>query len=109
MLQEIIGSRARARVLLFIANYGEGYARGIAQSFGYPIGMVQRQLRKLEEGGVFVSTLKGKTRLYTWNPRYSFGMELRALLEKALELLPPAETQKYFRARRRPRRADKSL
>ena len=30
---------------------------------------VQKQLLKLESGGVLVSRLAGRTRLYEWNPR----------------------------------------
>lgn len=69
--------------------------------------MAQRQLDRFERAGALVSPLKGRTRLYTWNPRYPFRSELRALLAKALELLPREERKRDFAERRRPRRAGK--
>ena len=54
-----------------------------------------------------MSSLRGRTRLYRWNPRYPFGRELRALLRKALDQLPASERKRYFVERRRPRRAGK--
>jgi DNA-binding transcriptional ArsR family regulator len=71
--------------------------------------MVQRQLERLERAGLLVSLLKGRTRLFTWNPRYAFRKELRALLRRALESLPEEERQRYFTGRRRPRRTGKPL
>ncbi|MCP3984927.1 MAG: ArsR family transcriptional regulator [bacterium] len=89
-------------------QYGEGYATGIAKVFdGTSLHMVQRQLERFERAGLLVSTLKGRTRLYTWNPRYPFLTELRALLAKGLAALPAAERKRHFSDRRRPRRAGK--
>lgn len=31
--------------------------------------MVQRQLERFERAGMLVSLIKGRTRLFTWNPR----------------------------------------
>jgi hypothetical protein len=71
--------------------------------------MVQRQLERLEAAGVLVSRLQGRTRLFSWNPRFAFESELRALLRKALNLLPASERARYFAPRRRPRRKGKPL
>jgi DNA-binding transcriptional ArsR family regulator len=70
---------------------------------------VQQQLRRLEEGGVVVSRLYGRVRLYEFNPRYPFLDELRALLAKAMEYLPQEEIDKYYMRRTRPRRPGKAL
>ena len=69
--------------------------------------MVQRQLERFERAGALSSTLKGRTRIYTWNPRYPFLKELRALLARGLDALPPADRKRFFSERRRPRRAGK--
>jgi hypothetical protein len=69
--------------------------------------MVQQQLKRFELAGLLVSLLKGRTRLFTWNPRYPFLEEIRALLRKALQSLPEDEKQRYFSQRRRPRRTGK--
>lgn len=105
----ILGNSTAEQVLLYLQNYGEGHARGIASTFGLTLSGVQRQLLKLEENGVLVSQMKGRTRLFTWNPRYPLRTELAALLEKALSLIPKADHRRWFLQRTRPRRTGKPL
>ena len=110
MLEGIFGNASAEKVLLYLEQYEEGYATAIANNFDdLTLNMTQRQLERFERAGALVSSLKGRTRLYTWNPRYPFRKELRALLKKALEQLPRAERERYFTERRRPRRAGKPL
>lgn len=109
MLEAIVGSAAAERVLLYLQNYDEAYGREIAATFGLAQSQVQKQLRKLESGGVLVSRLAGRARIYTWNPRNPLVPPLRALFQSALSALPHNEQQKYFRSRRRPRRSGKAL
>lgn len=94
---------------MFLQNYKEGYASEIAATFSIPLNMVQKQLKRLEAGGVIVGVNKGRMRLFTWNPRYYFRAELQLLLEKALGSLPLKEQTKFYRKRTRPRRFGKPL
>ena len=108
MLEGILGNASAEKVLFYLEQYGEGYATAIANAFdGTSLHMVQRQLERFERTGLLVSTLKGRTRLYSWNSRYPFLAELRALLAKGLASLPASERKRYFSDRRRPRRAGK--
>jgi DNA-binding transcriptional ArsR family regulator len=108
VLEGIFGNATAEKVLLYLEQYGEGYAQAIAGTFDdVTLSMAQRQLMRLERAGVLVSTLKGRTRLFSWNPRYAFRAELRALVRRALDVLPEAERRRYFAQRRRPRRAGK--
>ena len=101
---------AVAKVLLFIQNYEEGYASGIAKTFEMPVSEVQKQLQKFEEAGVLVSRMVGTSRIYTWNPRDPALDGLRLLLQSTLDLgIPDERIEKYFRQRRRPRRKGKPL
>ena len=109
MLEAILGGVAAERVLLYLQSYEEAYGREIATVFEIPISEIQKQLRKLEVGGILVSRLAGRSRLYTWNPRNPLVTALRNLLQEALESLPKSEQSKYFRGRRRPRRSGKLL
>lgn len=110
MLEGIFGNASAEKVLLYLEQFEEGYATAIARTFdGLSLNMAQRQLERLERAGALVSALKGKTRLYSWNPRYPFRRELRALLRKALEELPPSDRKRYLAERRRPRRVGKPL
>lgn len=108
MLEAIFGNATAEKVLLFIESYGEGYAQAIANTFDdVTLRMAQVQLARFERGGVLISQVKGRTRLFSWNPRYPFKRELRALLQKALESLPESERRAFFAQRTRPRRTGK--
>lgn len=110
MLEGIFGNASAEKVLLYLEQYEEGYATAIAGTFdGLSLNMAQRQLERFERAGALVSSLKGRTRLYTWNPRYPFRNELRALLKKALDEFPRSERERYFTERRRPRRTGKPV
>ena len=109
LLEPVFGNKTAERVLLYLANYQQGYARDIAQTYETTLSMVQKQLTRLEEGGILVSRLVGKTRVYEFNPRWYFYKEILALLEKALQALPKDEVEKYYRKRQRPRRAGKAM
>jgi len=79
----------------------------MARFFASGLAPLQKQLEKLESGGVIVSRTAGRTRLFELNPRYPFRAELEALLEKALTFYPPEERERLVMNRRRPRRTGK--
>ena len=103
MLKVIFGNETIEKVLLFINSFNEAYIRELSRNFEIPVRSVVQQLDRLEGGGVLVSQLKGKIRLYRFNPRYPFLPELRNLLEKAYSILPGKIKEKYYIKRTRPR------
>lgn len=107
MLEPLLESEKKEKVLLYIHVRGEAYPMEIARAFGYYVNTVQNQLQKLEYGGVLYSRLKGKVRLFGFNPRYAFKKELGSLLAKALQFVPDAEKERYYMPRLRPRRTGK--
>ena len=110
MLKGLFGNETAVKVLLFVEQYGEGYAQEIADTFdGLTVSMVQGQLLRFEKEGLLVSLKKGRTRLFLWNPRYPFVSEVREILKKALKAMPDSEHKRYFRRRQRPRRTGKPL
>ena len=109
MLEPLLGSVNSERVLLFILAREEAYASEIAKFFNTNLYGIQKQLDKLETGGVLVSRKTGRTRLYRFNPRYSFLKQLKKLLEKALSFYTPGEQERLLIVRRRPRRRGKPL
>ena len=109
MLEPILGSLSCERVLVFILARKEGYAREIARFFDTDLDPIQKQLEKLDVGGVLGSRTAGRTRLYSFNPRYPFLKELRSLLEKALSFYSKEEREELVMSRRRPRRRGKPL
>ncbi len=109
-LEVLFGGKAAAKVLLFIENYGDGYASRIAKTFDMPLSEVQKQLQKFEHVGILVSRMVGTSRIYTWNPRDPALGGLRELLRQTLERGIPEKTlQLYFRQRQRPRRQGKAI
>ena len=110
MLEGIFGNRTAEKVLLYLDQYEQGYARSIAATFeDVSVSMALAQLKRFEAAGLLVSQYQGRTLLFSWNPRSPFLMEIRALLQKALLALPEAEQKRYFRQRRRPRRSGKPV
>ena len=109
-LEGLFGGKAAARVLLFIQNYGDGYASRIARTYDMPLSEVQKQLRKFEEVGILVSRMVGNSRIYTWNPRDPALEGLKELLRQTLENgIPKATLERYYRQRQRPRRENKAV
>ena len=109
MIETLLGSKNAERVLIYIFAREEGYAREISRFYNTDLKSIQNQLDKLEAGGVLVSREVGKTRPYSFNPRYPFLNELRALLEKALSFYSEKEREELMMNRRRPRAKGKAL
>jgi len=109
MLEPVLGNSTVEKVLFALEVYGQVYPNGLAKLFGISVNGIQQQLSRLEDGGIVVSLMAGRTRLYQFNPRYAFLKELKALIKKAMQFLPQKEIQKYYRNRTRPRRKGKPL
>ena len=109
MLEPLLGSINRERVLLFLYGRGEGYAREITRFYNTDLSQIQKQAERLENGGVIYSRNVGKTRLYALNPRYPFLNEVSALLDKVLSFYPAEEKERLLKVRKRPRRKGKPL
>jgi DNA-binding transcriptional ArsR family regulator len=109
MLKPLLGSNTKEKLLLYLLTHGEAYPREMAAAFGFDVFRAQSQLSKLEDGGVVVSRLRGKVRLYQLNPRYPFRKELETLLWRALDFYPADERKGLYTPRLRPRRAGKPL
>ena len=109
MIEVLLGSKNAERVLIYIFSREEGYAREIARFFNSDLKSVQKQMDKLEAGGVLVSREVGRTRPYIFNLRYPFLNELKSLLEKALSFYPQEEQDELTMNRRRPRAKGKAL
>ncbi len=109
MLEALFESEKKEKILFFLYTYGDGYAREISRTFQFNLNTVQNQLLKLESHGILYSRLKGRVRLFSFNPRYPFRKELEALLKKAMMFIPEEEIRKYYWQRQRPRRTGKPL
>ena len=109
MIEILLGSQNSERVLLFILAREKGYAAEISRFYDTAINGIQQQLEKFENGGVLVSQMIGRTRLYSFNPRYPFLIALKQLLSEAISFYPKEDQEKLLLNRRRPRRKGKPL
>jgi len=109
MLQPLLESELKEKLLLYLLLNDGSYANEIARNFSFHLNAVQYQLKKLERAGVLCSQLRGKVRLYGFDPRYPFRKELEALLRKAFDFLSRAQKDRYYIRRRRPRLPGKPL
>ena len=99
----LFGSESAYRVLMYLENYGKGYASEIARTFGISLNQAQNQLRKFEEVGLLISRIEGATRMYYFK-QSPVTDALRTFLQSMLEVLPSTTIEAYYRQRRRPRR-----
>jgi hypothetical protein len=111
MLESLFGSSLIEKVLFFLLINQKCYPSQLKKTFNLPLYSLQRTLSRLEKGGILVSYTEGKTRLYTFNPRYIFLPELKIFLQKAYKFLPEEIKNKYYEPpiRKRPRRQGKPL
>jgi hypothetical protein len=108
MLASLFGNSTAEKVLLFLEANETAYAQQIADALSIRLSVVQKQVRRLEQGGVLISRAVGRTRVFGFNPRFGFTDELRALLRRALSTLPDAERLPYL-VRQRPRLTGKPI
>ena len=111
MLEYLFGNKNVEKVLIYLCLHEKCYASELSRCFESPLDPIQKTLQKLEHGGLLVSFLEGKTRLFEWNPRYPFLQEIQMLAQKACEFLPEDIKEKTYQnmKRRRPRRTKKPL
>ena len=109
MLEPIVGSKSSEQVFIFLVAREEGYATEIARFFDAELFAIQKQLERLENSDVLVSKKVGRTRVYSFNPRYPFLNELKGLLERVLCFYPEEIKEALILNRRRPRKEDKPL
>lgn len=109
MLEPIFGSEIRELILIYLAARKQGYAREIASFYTKSLSPVQKQLDRLENGNVLVSFLSGRTRVYSFNPRYPFLKELLDILNRAITFYPKEKRDELLLIRKRPRRKGKPL
>jgi len=107
MLESLLGNSTIEKILFTLESFDKAYPTGLSKIFNIPVNGIQQQLKRLENGGVVVSMMTGRTRLYQFNPRYPFLKELRALLKRAIEFLPEKEIEMYYKRRTRPRKKGK--
>ena len=109
MIETIFGNVTAAKIMLYLFHYGEAYASGISKDMGIALSQVQKQLDRFEVGGVLVSKMMGKVRIYTFNPKMGVTKKLKELIQVFYDSIPVEKREEMFEARRRPRRRGKPV
>ena len=111
MLEYLFANKNVEKILIYLFLHDKANATELSRSFGSSLDPIQKTLRKLEDGGLLVSFLEGRTRVFRWNPRYPFLQEIQALAKKSYEFLPLTIQGAYYQPvkRKRPRKTGKPL
>ncbi len=111
MFEYLFSNKNVEKVLMYLMLHQKANATQLSRAFNSSLDPIQKTLRKLEEGGLLVSFLEGKTRVFQWNPRYPFLSEIQALASKAYSYLPLDIQEIYYQSmkRKRPRKTGKPL
>lgn len=110
MLEYLFVNKNVEKVLMYLFLHDKANATELRRAFDSSLDPIQKTLRKLEGGGLLVSFLEGRTRVFQWNPRYPFLNEIQALAKKTYEFLPSDMQHTYQpNKRKRPRKTGKPL
>ncbi len=111
MLEYLFANKNVEKVLIYLCLHSKANASELSRAFGTALDPIQKTLKKLETGGLLASFLEGRTRVFSWNPRYPFLKEIQELAQKAYSFLPTAIQETYYQStkRKRPRRTGKPL
>lgn len=111
MLEYLFANKNVEKILIYLLIHSKANGSELCRAFGTSLDPIQKTLRKLEDGGLLVSFLEGRTRIFQWNPRYPFLMEIQALAQKSYEFLPTKIQESYYqlKKRKRPRKTGKPI
>jgi predicted transcriptional regulator len=78
----LLGSKVRKNLLAFSFNHpGETfYVRELSGLIQEDPGNLSRELRKLEEEGIYSSTIRGNEKFYSLNKSYPFFREVKKIV-----------------------------
>jgi len=109
MLDKVIGNKTAKNILIHVYHYGEIHASAIAQDYDMSLTAVLHQLDRLEDAGVLVSKVVGRSRLYQFNLKSPYTKPLKEMVKISYDTLPIEKKQMIFQSRRRPRQKRKPI
>lgn len=109
VLNGLLKAESQEKILIYLLVRNSGYAKAIADFFDAGVTPIQKQILKLEEQGILVSSNIGRSRVFQLNPQYRLLPELKALMEGALKAYPIEIKEALIMNRSKPRRTGKPL
>jgi hypothetical protein len=95
MFEALFGNKSIEKILIFLFVNGKCFGTQLQRSLKTSLTPIQKALQRLEKGGLILSYLEGKTRVYHFNPNFPLNQELEQLIKKAYTLLSPQEKKIY--------------
>lgn len=85
MLDLFITSRVKRKIIVVFAKYPDfkTHIRGLSKLIKEDPGNVQRELKKMTDGGFLIMTKKGNTRYYQTNKQFPILKELQSIVIKS--------------------------
>ena len=80
----VMGSKLRKKVITYAFTHVDEkhYVRELASLIGEDAGNLSRELRRLEDEGIFSSSVKGKEKYYSLNRNYPLFDEFKKIVFK---------------------------
>jgi hypothetical protein len=66
MLEKLFGNPVIEKILFYLLSNKKGYGMQLSHVLKIPLYSVQKALMRLEDGGIIVAQLEGKTRVYCY-------------------------------------------
>lgn len=109
MIDKLFGNKTIAHIFLNLYHYGEIYAALVEKNTGIAGRPILNQLNKMEEAGILVSRLIGRSRLYEFNPKNAVTKPLKEIIKITYTNLPLEKKEIMFKERMRPRAKGKEV
>jgi DNA-binding PadR family transcriptional regulator len=83
----LLGSKVRKNLLAFSFNHPDEsfYVRELSGLIREDPGNLSRELRKLEEEGIYSSTTRGNVKFYSLNKSYPFFQEVKKIVLNSVD------------------------
>ncbi len=109
MLDKLFGNETLALILLNLYHYGEVYSALVEKNTGIASRPILNQLNKMEEAGIFVSRVVGRSRLYQFNPKSPVIRPLKEIINITYSNMTLKMKEEMFKERMRPRAKGKEV
>lgn len=109
MLNKLFGNDTLALIFLNLYHYGEVYSALVEKNTGISSRPVLNQLNKMEEEGILISRVVGRSRLYQFNPKNPVIKPLKEIINITYSNMNIKMKEKMFKERLRPRAKGKDI
>lgn len=109
MIDKLFGNETLAMIFLNLYHYDEVYCALIERNTGIGSRAILNQLNKMEEVGVLISKVVGRSRLYQFNPKSPVIKPLKEIIKITYSNMNIKMKEKMFKERMRPRAKGKKV